>query len=177
MLGNEKNETKKIWKLLGLIHLETLAFNALYVACISSRTCCQCENLVWQLATAVTPDPQYLIGKSHAPVLHRSVCRMSSSRKPDTEDISPGRTGRIHPVSSFPLSTIYFYKVDYLSYCFYGCASWTCIVHMWLPGRGPSACHRLAWASRKQAQTVQMCTEGCRWLGGGGIWVPTWHES
>lgn len=107
-----------------------------------------------------------------------ATCLHQESYKPDTVDMSPGSTGRIRPVSSFPWSAIYFHKADYLSYCSHGRASWTSVVHMWLPGRGPSAwACRLAWASRKQAQTVQMCTEGCRWLGRGGIWVPTWHES
>lgn len=94
-----------------------------------------------------------------------ATCLHQESYKPDTVDISPGSTGRIHPVSSFPLRAIYFHKADYLSYCSHGCASWTSVVHMWLPGRGPSACRRLAWASRKQAQTVQMCRRGA------GGWV------
>lgn len=65
-----------------------------------------------------------------------------------------------------PLGSICFHKADYLGYCSHGCASCASVVHMWLPGRGPTACHRLG-------PPVHMCEEEWKWLGGRGIWVPT----
>lgn len=41
------------------------SLSALCAHALAACTCCQRENLVWKLATAVTPDPQHLIGESH----------------------------------------------------------------------------------------------------------------